>query len=261
MNFGCFRLEGGLPLHLLFLISGSGSTILWLLMPQTFSLPPHIQFTCWHCLYRSPSHHHCHRACPGHQPFPLRLLWEPPSRASCFSSPVSLPTPQYLNHLLPKNVMAAGWSDLSWRCPLAFFSLLLRNLQCLACGLQGSTWCGHQSPDFSSLCSSQGGLLSAPLTCHTLCHFLPLKGPTCLLSYFSCMCVCLVAQSCPSFCDLMDCSPPDSFVHGIFQATILEWLPFPSPGDLSDPGIEPWSLALQVNSLPSEPPEKSSYFS
>ena len=87
--------------------------------------------------------------------------------------PVSLPTPQYLNHLLPKNVMAAGWSDLSWRCPLACFSLLLRNLQCLACGLQGSTWCGHQSPDFTSLCSSQGGLLSAPLMCHTLCHFLP----------------------------------------------------------------------------------------
>ena len=31
-------------------------------------------------------------------------------------------------------------------------------------------------------------------------------------------------------------------------------LPFPSPGDLPDPGIEPWSPALQVNSLPSEPP-------
>ena len=29
--------------------------------------------------------------------------------------------------------------------------------------------------------------------------------------------------------------------------------PFPSPGDLPDPGIEPSSLALQVDSLPSEP--------
>ena len=27
-------------------------------------------------------------------------------------------------------------------------------------------------------------------------------------------------------------------------------LPFPSPGDLSDPGIEPWALALQADSLP-----------
>jgi len=34
-------------------------------------------------------------------------------------------------------------------------------------------------------------------------------------------------------------------------------LPFPSPGDLPDPGIEPGSPALQAESLPSEPPEKS----
>ena len=33
-------------------------------------------------------------------------------------------------------------------------------------------------------------------------------------------------------------------------------LPFPSPGDLSDPGIEPQSAALQADSLPSEPAEK-----
>ena len=31
-------------------------------------------------------------------------------------------------------------------------------------------------------------------------------------------------------------------------------LPFPSPGDLPDPGIEPGSPALQTDSLPSEPP-------
>jgi len=33
-------------------------------------------------------------------------------------------------------------------------------------------------------------------------------------------------------------------------------LPFPSPGDLPDPGIEPMSPALQADSLPSEPPGK-----
>ena len=32
--------------------------------------------------------------------------------------------------------------------------------------------------------------------------------------------------------------------------------PSPSPGDLPDPGIEPGSLALQADSLPSEPPGK-----
>ena len=34
-------------------------------------------------------------------------------------------------------------------------------------------------------------------------------------------------------------------------------LPFPSPGDLPDPGIELWSPALQADSSPSEPPGKS----
>ena len=34
-------------------------------------------------------------------------------------------------------------------------------------------------------------------------------------------------------------------------------LPFPSPGGLPDPGIKLRSLALQVDCLPSEPPEKS----
>ena len=33
-------------------------------------------------------------------------------------------------------------------------------------------------------------------------------------------------------------------------------LPFPSPGDLPDPGIEPRSPALQADTLPSEPPGK-----
>ena len=67
----------------------------------------------------------------------------------------------------------------------------------------------------------------------------------------------LVAQSCPTLCDPIDCSPPSlpgSSIHGIFQARILKWLPFPSPGDLLDPGIEPRSTVLQANALPSEPP-------
>ena len=33
-------------------------------------------------------------------------------------------------------------------------------------------------------------------------------------------------------------------------------LPFPSPGDLPNPGIEPGSPTLQADSLPSEPPGK-----
>ena len=33
-----------------------------------------------------------------------------------------------------------------------------------------------------------------------------------------------VAQSCPTLSDPMDCSPPGSSVHGIFQARVLEWV-------------------------------------
>ena len=33
-----------------------------------------------------------------------------------------------------------------------------------------------------------------------------------------------VAQSCPTLCDPMGCSPPGSSIHGIFQARVLEWV-------------------------------------
>ena len=36
-----------------------------------------------------------------------------------------------------------------------------------------------------------------------------------------------VAQSCPTLCDPMNYSPPDSSIHGIFQARILEWVAIP----------------------------------
>ena len=45
-------------------------------------------------------------------------------------------------------------------------------------------------------------------------------------------------------CDPLDCSLPGSSVQGIFQASILSGLQFPSPGELPYPGIEPRSSAL-----------------
>ena len=57
-------------------------------------------------------------------------------------------------------------------------------------------------------------------------------------------------------CDPMDCSPPASSIHGIFQARVLEWVARTSPGDLPNPRIEPGSPALRADSSPSEPPGK-----
>ena len=48
-------------------------------------------------------------------------------------------------------------------------------------------------------------------------------------------CVCLVAQSCLTLCDPVDCSPPGSSVHGILQARILEWVAMPSSRGSSRP--------------------------
>ena len=45
-------------------------------------------------------------------------------------------------------------------------------------------------------------------------------------------------------CDPMDCSPPGSSVRGIFQEEYWNELPFPPPGDLPDPVIEPASPVL-----------------
>ena len=56
------------------------------------------------------------------------------------------------------------------------------------------------------------------------------------------------------YCDPMDCSLSGPSVHGILQARILEWLPFPSPGDLTEPGTEPASHAFQGDFSTAETP-------
>ena len=66
----------------------------------------------------------------------------------------------------------------------------------------------------------------------------------------------LVTQLCPTLCDPMDCSPPGSLVHEIIRQEYWNALPFPSPGDLPNPGMDPGSPALQAGSLLSEPPGK-----
>ena len=66
-----------------------------------------------------------------------------------------------------------------------------------------------------------------------------------------------VAQLCPTFCDPVDCiahqAPPSM---GFSRQEYWSGLPFPSPEDLPDPGIEPRSPTLQANTLTSDPPGK-----
>ena len=62
--------------------------------------------------------------------------------------------------------------------------------------------------------------------------------------HYCCCCSCLVARSYLTLCDPMDCNPPDSSVHGILQARILERVAIFFSRGSSWHGIEPASPAL-----------------
>ena len=68
------------------------------------------------------------------------------------------------------------------------------------------------------------------------------------------MCACAhLLQSFLTLCDPVHCSPPNSSVHGILQARILEWVALPSSkalGDLPVLGIQP--VFLMSSALASE---------
>ena len=57
----------------------------------------------------------------------------------------------------------------------------------------------------------------------------------------------LITQLCPTLCNPTDCSPPAPLSMGCSRQEYWSGLPFP-PGDLSNPGIEPESQALQADS-------------
>ena len=68
---------------------------------------------------------------------------------------------------------------------------------------------------------------------------------------------CLVAQSCSTLGDPMDCSPPGSSgPWGFSRQEYWSGLPRSPPGGLPNPGIEPRSPTLQADSLLSELPGK-----
>ena len=62
-----------------------------------------------------------------------------------------------------------------------------------------------------------------------------------------------VAQSCPTFLDPMDCSPPGSSIHGIFQARVLEWVAIAfSTTDMNL--SKPWEMVKDREAWPAAVP-------
>ena len=66
----------------------------------------------------------------------------------------------------------------------------------------------------------------------------------------------LVIQSCPTLWGPMDCSRQAPLSTEFSSQEYWSRLPFPSPEDLPNPGIEPESPTLQADALSSEPPGK-----
>ena len=64
--------------------------------------------------------------------------------------------------------------------------------------------------------------------------------------------VCFSRSVMPDSLRPMDCSPPGSSVHEIFQGRLLEWVVISLSRDFPKPGIEPGSPALQADSLLTE---------
>ena len=81
---------------------------------------------------------------------------------------------------------------------------------------------------FTFLCTSAAKLHEVDTENTELC-----KSVKSYCFYVHFMCV-LVAQSCPTLCNPMDCSPTGSSVHRISQVRVLEWVAIPFPGDLSN---------------------------
>ena len=67
----------------------------------------------------------------------------------------------------------------------------------------------------------------------------------------------LVTQLSPTLCNPMEGSRQAPLSVGFSRQGYYSGLPFPSPGDLPNPGIEPVSPALQADSLPTELPGSS----
>ena len=89
-------------------------------------------------------------------------------------------------------------------------------------------------------------------------HFIMVTFPTAFdkcLSIALCMCVCVRVhtQLCTTLGKPLGCGLPGSSVHEIVSARVLNGLPFPTSGDLPDPGIELASPALAIGLFTTAP--------
>jgi len=66
----------------------------------------------------------------------------------------------------------------------------------------------------------------------------------------------LVALSCPTLCNPMDCNLPGSSAHGVLQARILEWVAIPFSRGFSQLRDQTWVSCIVSRYFTAEPPGK-----
>ena len=157
----------------------------------------------------------------------------PPSILCCCSVAKSCPT--LCGSINTKSDQLSSWTHHHWLLLPLFYTLTLpspsKSFHFFLCSTLFSIFQGQRCY-YTKL-----DQVTIALCCLTASSLFPINPVV----------VVLVTQSCPTLCNTMDYSAPGSSVHGIFQARILEWVAFPFPGDLADPGIKPESPALQAD--------------
>ena len=89
--------------------------------------------------------------------------------------------------------------------------------------------------DWKQWKQSQTSFFWAPKSLWTVTAAMELKDAAPWKESYDKAVLCLVTQSCPTLCNLMDWSPSGSSVHGILQARMLEWVAMPSSRGFSHP--------------------------
>ena len=155
----------------------------------------------------------------------------------CLRVSASYSTSQVEKRSLPQSSILAVSSDISpWGTELIFQTalgvasepgaqtqwLLQAHTQHLHCG----TLCSQRGPTCPSL--QLGSDLQACQQVRQLCTKLVQRNRHMYSDVCAvCVCVYVVAQSCPTLCNPMDCSPPGSSVHGILQERLVQWVAIP----------------------------------
>ena len=119
----------------------------------------------------------------------------------CLSQPPTLLSSLYIYFSLP-------YEDLTWETSILLLLLLLSRFSRVRPHRRQPTRLPHPW-DFPGKNTGVG--------CHFLLQCMRVKNES------------EVAQLCQSLSDPVDCSPPGSPIHGIFQVRVLEWVPLPSP--------------------------------